>query len=553
MIYPLLVMLVIVSCKSHVDVLLSQIDLISANELIISRGSSSSSPVGSLELTIGESVDLYSMISTEGTGDFSSTSVNWSISNNLGTVTVLLNGSKATITAVNQGDGFIEIEKDGVSKKVLLNVSVPPLEVGEVIFVKSIGGDDKDIIKGIVEKGSTLYFCGSTRGSYVVDGVAVDANTTQDEYMIGKLDLTSKNVQWINTAGKKEARSFCSEVDVDSVGNIYSVGTYYTDVNLGSGNLGSNGDRDIFIAKYNSLGSLSWARAYGGTAGEELNGMTILESDDVVTSGFFRATVDFGLGNKVSAGDSDAFVFGVNSSGITQFSNTYGLGGKDYYWDVANDSSDNIYATGEMIGNVDIGGGALSQIGGRDIFLGKYDFSGNHIWSMNFGVVGDEYTRNLTVNSTGEVFVAGQTKGSFNIGGAGHTNQGGTDLFLVKVDSSGTLSWARAFGSSANDTSEDVIHDSEGNIIIVATFSNTINVGGSDLTSHGGKDILVAKYDSNGNHIFSKNYGGVLDDSVQSLKLTSDGNLLLSGSFNGSFEGMVSNGSSDGFIMKIKN
>ena len=177
---------------------------------------------------------------------------------------------------------------------------------------------------------------------------------------------------------------------------------------------------------------------------------------------------------------------------------------------------------------------------------------------MNFGVVGDEYTRDIAVNSSGETVIAGHTKGDFNIGGAGHTNQGGTDLFLAKVDASGSLSWARAFGTINNENSYDVIFDEDENIIMLASFSGTINVGGNDLTSYGGVDILIAKFDSSGNHIFSKNFGGTLDDSAEAMVLGSDGNIFISGSFNGQINlsesiSLTSNGSSDGHIIKIKN
>lgn len=433
------------------------------------------------------------------------------------------------------------------------------LEVGDVMFAKSIGGNLGDSVKSIIETSSgSLYFCGVTRDNYSIDGIGVDANTTQDEFVVGKLNLNNEKIEWIKTAGKKEARSFCANIAIDTSENVYTIGTYYTNLNLGSGDLGSNGDRDFVIAKYTSSGNLNWVNSYGGTAGEEVNGLTVLGNGDVVASGFFRNTVDFGLGNETSAGDSDAFLMIVNSAGSTQYGARFGLTGKDYYWDVAHDSSNNIYASGEMIGNIDLGGGALTQIGGRDIFLGKYDNLGNHIWSMNFGVVGDEYTRDIAVNSSGETVIAGHTKGDFNIGGAGHTNQGGTDLFLAKVDASGSLSWARAFGTINNENSYDVIFDEDENIIMLASFSGTINVGGNDLTSYGGVDILIAKFDSSGNHIFSKNFGGTLDDSAEAMVLGSDGNIFISGSFNGQINlsesiSLTSNGSSDGHIIKIKN
>lgn len=439
-------------------------------------------------------------------------------------------------------------------EKLALGETAP--EFGQVYYAKSFGGSSSDKINGIVQVGGDIVFCGSTRNSYSVDGINVDANTTNEEFMIGRFSISNKQIKWLHTAGKKEDRSFCDTIAVDSVGNSYAAGTYWTDLNLGAGDLGSAGDRDVVLAKHDSDGNLLWGNSYGGTSGEEMSGLSISSADDVVTSGFYRSTVDFGSGNETSAGDSDGFIASYNSSGTPQFSSSYGLSQKDYLWDVAHDSSNNIYASGEMIGSVDLGGGALSPIGGRDIFLGKYDSSGNHIWSMNFGDTGEEYTRNIAVNGSGEVVVAGQSRGNFNVDGINNLNQGGDDIILVKVDSSGSIAWAKAFGTSASDVSQDVIFDEEGNVILLATFQETINIGGEDLVSNGGVDFLVAKFDSNGNHLASKSFGGTGDDTGRTVHLDSDGELLIGGSFSDTIQftkttGIVSNGSSDAFILKM--
>ena len=129
------------------------------------------------------------------------------------------------------------------------------LEVGDVMFAKSIGGNLGDSVKSIIETSSgSLYFCGVTRDNYSIDGIGVDANTTQDEFVVGKLNLNNEKIEWIKTAGKKEARSFCANIAIDTSENVYTIGTYYTNLNLGSGDLGSNGDRDFVIAKYTSRG-----------------------------------------------------------------------------------------------------------------------------------------------------------------------------------------------------------------------------------------------------------------------------------------------------------
>jgi hypothetical protein len=272
---------------------------------------------------------------------------------------------------------------------------------------------------------------------------------------------------------------------------------------------------------------------------------------------FFRNTVDFGPATVISSGDSDAFIAKFNSAGTGQFASGFGLAQKDYFWDVTSDSSNNIYATGEMIGSIDLGGGAISAIGARDIFVGKYGPTGTHTWSIVIGGTGEEYTRDLAVNSVGDVVIVGTSQGTFNVGGIGHTNQGGKDIILIKVNADSTIAWAKAFGSIGEDVATDVEFDNDGNIVMTASFSGTLNVGGSNLISNGSNDFLVAKYDTSGNHIFSKSFGGVGSDAISSLKIDAENNIILAGSFSNSItlgtKTLISGGSSDHLIFKMRN
>lgn len=443
------------------------------------------------------------------------------------------------------------------SKSTGPSVKCSELSLGDICWSKSFGGSSSDAINAIGLSGDDIVFCGYTRNTYTVDGILVDANTTNQEFFTGKCSKNNCDVDWIKTAGKVEGRSFCAGVGTDSSGNVYAGGTYYTNLDFGGGLLGNNGDRDMALVKYNTIGTYDWAIGFGGIGGEELNSLAVTPGNDILTSGFFRNTVDFGSGNVTSNGDSDAFISKYNSAGTSQFSSVFGLAQKDYFWDVVSDSSNNIYATGEMIGNINLGGGALTAIGARDIFVGKYGPTGTHTWSIVFGGTGEEYTRDLAVNTAGEVIVAGTSKGAFNVGGIGHTNQGGSDIILVKVNADSTIAWAKAFGSAGEDIATDVEFDNDGNIILTASFSGTLNMGGSNLVSNGSNDFLVAKYDSAGNHLFSKSFGGTGSDAISSLKIDTENNIILGGSFSNSInlgtKTLNSNGSNDHLIFKMRN
>jgi hypothetical protein len=98
--------------------------------------------------------------------------------------------------------------------------------------------------------------------------------------------------------------------------------------------------------------------------------------------------------------------------------------------DVTTDSSDNIYVTGSTYGGLD--GNTTS--GNHDIVLVKYDSSGSKQWTKQLGTSSGDYWNDVTTDSSDNIYVTGYTGGGLD----GNTTSGGTDIFLVKYNSSGT-------------------------------------------------------------------------------------------------------------------
>jgi hypothetical protein len=98
---------------------------------------------------------------------------------------------------------------------------------------------------------------------------------------------------------------------------------------------------------------------------------------------------------------------------------------------VAVDSSNNIYVTGITEGGLD----GNSNFGGEDLFLVKYNSSGTKQWTKQLGTPTSDYGNEVTVDSSGNIYVSGYTEGGLD----GNTNAGNSDIFLVKFNSSGVL------------------------------------------------------------------------------------------------------------------
>jgi hypothetical protein len=159
----------------------------------------------------------------------------------------------------------------------------------------------------------------------------------------------------------------------------------------------------------------------------------------VYTTGHFQGTVNFGAGNVTSAGNRDVFVTKLNASGTHQWTTTLGGTSNDYGNGVAVDSSGNVYTTGYFAGTVNFGAGNVTSAGSSDVFVTKLNASGTHQWTTTFGGTSSDVGRSVAVDSSGNVYATGYFQGTVNFGAGNVTSAGGADVFVTKLNSSGQL------------------------------------------------------------------------------------------------------------------
>jgi hypothetical protein len=268
-------------------------------------------------------------------------------------------------------------------------------------------------------------------------------------------------------------------IATDLSGNVAVTGRFSGTVDFGGGSLATAGSDDIFVAEYDTNGSHLWSRRFGDTSNDYGSAIVIDGSGNVVVCGSFRGSVNFGGGPLASAGGFDMFVAKYDAGGNHQWSHRYGSSAfNDYAADVALDGSDNVVVSGTFTGTVDFGGGPITSVGSGDIFVAKYDPTGAHQWSKRFGSTSFNQGTSVDVDASDNVFVTGYFQGTVDFGGGPLVSLGQDDVFLAKFDANGAHKWSQRFGDTNYDHAGAVAVDPAGNIV---TTGSIVGAGGEDI------------------------------------------------------------------------
>jgi len=415
---------------------------------------------------------------------------------------------------------------------VICLISVIPMDAaGQThLWSQRFGGTDYDWGRGVSVDGSgSVFTIGDFAGTVDFGGGPRISAGGRDIYL-AKYDASGTHL-WSHRFGST-GHDYGQSVAVDASGNVIIAGYFNGAVDFGDGPLTSAGSTDIFLAKYDATGAHVWSQRFGGTSQDAGWSVSVDTSGSVLLTGFFSGGVDFGGGQLSSAGGSwDVFLAKFDASGTHLSSQGFGGTEDDFGHGVSVDVSGNVVVVGHFLGTVDFGTGSITSAGTLDIFLAKYDASGTPLWSRGFGSSDYDIGNSVVVDGSGSVFVTGYFNNTVDFGG-GPLIATASDVFLAKYDASGTHLWSQRFGDTSSDAGMDVSVDGSGNVFLAGTFANTVDFGGGGLTSAGAFDVFLAKYDASGAHVWSQRFGGAGYDYGNSAAVDGSGHIAVTGAFN---------------------
>jgi hypothetical protein len=318
--------------------------------------------------------------------------------------------------------------------------------------------------------------------------------------------------EWIEQFGSLND-DFSFGIATDSNGNIYLTGR--TDGNLEGQNAGGSGD--IWVAKYDTTGNQLWIDQFGTSGFDDSNGIATDSNGNIYLTGYTRGDLE-----GQNAGSGDIWVAKYDTTGNQQWIEQFGTSGFDDSNGIATDSNGNIYLTGSTGGDLE-----GQNAGSGDIWVAKYDTTGNQQWIEQFGSSVLDVSNGIATDSNGNIYLTGYTGGDLE-----GQNAGSVDVWVAKYDTTGKQQWIDQFGSSDYDYSNGIATDSNGNIYLTGYTR-----GDLEGQNAGSDDAWFAKYDTTGKQQWIDQFGSLNDDYSNGIATDSNGNIYLTGYTQGNLEG----------------
>jgi hypothetical protein len=397
----------------------------------------------------------------------------------------------------------------------------------------AITRDDADNIVVVGEFDGTVDFGGGLHAAAGATDIFVAKFNSDGVYL------------WSRSFGDA-SWEYCKDVATDGSGNIVIMGSFFGSVDFGGGPHSSNGVGDVYIAKFDANGNFIWARSFGDDRHQYGCGLAVDDAENIIVTGHFFGTLDFGGEILTSAGEGDIFVAKFDAIGNHLWSDSYGDADLQCARSVAVDQEGNVVLTGHMEGTVDFGGGPRTSMDAYDIFIAKFSGAGHHVWSDVYGGESRQYAESIAVDATGNIVVGGYFVGVVDFGGDPHVSGFGYDICLAKFNAAGDNLWSRSYSGEENEYAIGVAFDSSGNIGMTGYFAETLDLGGGPLLGSITDDIYVAKFDADGNHVWSMGTGDTFVQRGRCVAVDSADNILATGHFGGTVDfgdgPMVANG-----------
>lgn len=355
-------------------------------------------------------------------------------------------------------------------------------------------------------------------------------------YSFQQIILAQPTIVWENTFGGTWT-DFSGDILVADDGNYLAL---CNPPSPDGDFVGSNGGTDIWLMKLDQSGQIIWKKNYGGTSNESASRI-IPNGDDGYLILASTSSNDYDVSG--NHGKNDIWLVMINLDGAILWQKTYGGSESENGNSILPTNDGGFMITSSTTSNdFDV---PTNNQGGGDLWVIKINAVGDIIWSNLYG--GSKLDTGGTIRQTSDngFVVSGSTTSD---DGDVQSNQGGRDIWTLKMDSIGTLQWVTVRGGTDNDYSNGVVLTSDGGYLLA---NYTASTNGTFTLNHGGFDSWVYKLDASGVVQWEKFYGGSGLELMSGIYKMENGTCILTGQAQSTDGDLVGNTNPSAWLLCI--
>jgi len=374
---------------------------------------------------------------------------------------------------------------------------------------RTYGGSNADEAKSIRQTPDGGYIVAGTTSSNNGD---VFGNHGGLDFWVLKLNSTG-GIQWKKTyGGSANEQPYAVRPTAD--GGFVVVG-YTRSINWDVS--GNNGYYDAWVLKLNANGSIQWQKCLGGSNWEEA-----WDVDQTTDGGYIIVGGSLSTDGDVTVnhGALDYWIVKLDSLGNLQWQKSYGGSGEDIAYAVQQTADGGYIVAGESNSK---DGTVIGNRGSADYWVLKLDHEGKIEWQRSLGGTSYDRANDVLQARDGGYAVLGF---SYSSDGDLTHNNGNNDFWIVKLDPQGNIEWQNSLGGSNHDNGRSFHQTNDGGFVIIGqTRSNDGDAVGND----GGADVWVLKVNTLGELLWQRSYGGSMAETGHSIQQTNDSGYILAG------------------------
>jgi hypothetical protein len=305
----------------------------------------------------------------------------------------------------------------------------------------------------------------------------------------------------------------------------YILGGYSRSIISGEKTDSSRGSTDYWVVKLNVDKTIAWQKTIGGSSPDYLEIIEQTTDDGFVLGGYSYSGLS---GEKMenSRGQEDYWVVKLSTNGSIDWQKTIGGSGRDGLTSMQQ-TSDGGYILGGYSNSRSSGEKTENSRGGYDYWVIKINAAANIIWQKTIGGENDDNLQVIRQSQDGGYIIGGFSNSNIS-GEKTDGSRGGTDYWIVKLNSTGSIVWQKTIGGTGSDELFDLIPTIDGGYILGGRSASNIS-GEKTENARGYYDYWIVKLNGNGTTAWQKTIGGSQDDVLKSIQQTIDGGYILGG------------------------